>query len=124
MDAIARKVCEAGHAAYVEQTGGGCATIYASREWEPRAVLFSGQVRQVRLPKMTGEHCEHFDIAAGPGWFDPHWLAPGARALGVADDFSIARDTDDGDGEVSVSCIGMSEAEIAARIVTMLRHIP
>lgn len=62
-----------GIAAYVEQTGGGCATIYC------HPMLPSTDARQ-------GDDLWPV-IAAGPGWFDRPWHEDGARGQADTDDF-------------------------------------
>jgi hypothetical protein len=70
LDRIAEHIRERGFRAYVEQTGGGVATIYAGND-------------------------THYLAAAGPGWFSgPNWTKP----LAHTSDFSIGlMDEEDGD---------------------------
>ncbi len=78
MDAIVERVQDAGHFAYVEQTGGGCATIYAGLH---RVRSFEGETLY------DGE--KRYDAAAGPGWFEgPGWT----KGRGSLHDFSVSRD--------------------------------
>lgn len=75
MDRVVWHVEQGGVKAYVEQTGGGCATIYAGDldEW----------------PDQYGD--KRYAVAAGPGWFEgPGWIRP----YGDATDFHIGPDDD------------------------------
>jgi hypothetical protein len=62
----------------VEQTGGGVATLYA------------GNLR-------TENEMEFYDLAVGPGWFEPHWLAPNAQAFIVIGGSFYGQDSQSGD---------------------------
>jgi hypothetical protein len=93
---IVRRVRRAGVHAYLAQTGGGVATIYA------------GPVR------VEGD-AEYYAVAAGPGWFE----GAGWRN-GRADDaeFTVGRDNDGSDTNGPyLTCNGMSEDAIADWIV-------
>jgi hypothetical protein len=118
MDKIVELVCAKGHAAYVEQTGGGTATIYASREWEARPVYVRGD--QANLPTGVRQYPKardeegRYEVAAGPGWFEgPGWSEP----KGAAGDFVIGVD-DNGESEAEV-CNG-DEQMVAGMIVACL----
>lgn len=105
LDALAAAVRDLGFHAYVEQTGGGCATLFAGEEH----------------PDAHGD--KRWDAGAGPGWFDgPGWT--NARAsIGQGGDFCVGPD-DDGDDPESVSWIqpGASLADIAALIAAQVRR--
>lgn len=62
----------------VEQTGGGTATLYA------------GAIR-------IEDDREYYELAVGPGWFEPHWAAPNAQAFIVAGDSFYGQDNETGD---------------------------
>ncbi len=100
MEAIASAVQTAGFHAYVEQTGGGTATIYAGRLHD----------RETDDP--------HYSAVAGPGWFrGPGWTAPRASR----DDFSVGRH-DHGETDptlVSEPGAWKSDAELVAAIVAL-----
>ncbi len=91
-DAIVSYLENAGFLAYVEQTGGGVATIYAAS----------------RSLKDANGH-DHYGFAAGPGSFaGPGWT----NAHGHTDDFYLgANDTGD---SVFVSCVGMADERAVA----------
>lgn len=96
MDAVADLLNVAGVAAYVEQTGGGCATIYAG-------------------PTHTDEHGdERYAVVAGPGWFDgPAWTC--ARA--AVGDFYIGPD-DDGENVDAVTVATTADPASIVRLIT------
>jgi len=100
MDRIADLVSKAGVFAYVEQTGGGCATIYAG-------TLFKDEHDEERYP-----------VAAGPGVFTgPNWTKP----RGLVGDFYIGPD-DDGETTTVIRCTEHdTEETIAALIVSMVK---
>jgi hypothetical protein len=101
---------EQGIPAYVEQTGGGVATIYAGESFErqepryvwrpvtgdegPDAIVSDGKVRI--LDGTTTE--TRYPCIAGPGWFEGAWVDANARAH--TDEFAIGLD-DDGESEYS-----------------------
>ena len=96
LDAIVGRIRRAGVHAFVAQTGGGVATIYAG-------------------PVRAEDGLEYYAVAAGPGRFE----GPGWRN-GRADnaDFTICRDNDGSDPpESEQSCTGMSEEAIAEHII-------
>jgi hypothetical protein len=77
--------------AYVEQTGGGCATIYAGESFERTEPMYSWASGE---REVIGHGTEtRFPALAGPGWFDgPGWTEGRADTA----DFYIGPD-DDGD---------------------------
>lgn len=91
MDRIVEGLRQEGVRAYVEQTGGGCATIYIGET----------------IPDSKGAGWDGYELCAGPGWFDgPGWtLARGARSdfyigpddQGETDPFSVTEDMTDGE---------------------------
>jgi hypothetical protein len=86
--------------AYVEQTGGGCATIYAGD----------------RYPDDTGE--DRYQAAAGPGWFaGPGWT----RGRATTDDFCVGPD-DDGQADPVFASIDWDEARVAAEIDKLIKN--
>lgn len=122
MDRIAKRVADAGFAAYVEQTGGGCATIYASREWEERPVTRMGEpAGTVRMPKthpdpVEGDDYPRHDVVAGPGYFaGENWTQPRASV----GDFSVCRD---GNEDVDQMTDAATEDAAVETIVRLLTH--
>jgi hypothetical protein len=102
LDTIVEQVRRAGVHAYVAQTGGGVATIYA------------GPLR------VEGE-LEYYAVAAGPGWFEgPGW----ENGRGDDADFTIGRDNDGSDTSESYQgCAGMSEEAIAGEIIRRANEV-
>jgi len=85
-------------ASYVEQTGGGCATIYAG----------------ARIPDGDGE--ERFQACAGPGWFEgPGWSNGRANTA----DLSVGPD-DDGQADPVVADPDWDEQRVALEIVKVI----
>lgn len=77
--------------AYVEQTGGGTATIYAG------------------VPYTDSEGNRRFPALCGPGWFDgPGWT----HAHATTHDLYIGPD-DDGESEYHITKPGTTEQDIA-----------
>lgn len=74
--------------AYVEQTGGGCATIYAGEA--------------VQICEVEGEpHYNQYPVLAGPGWFEgPGFTNPRAT---TAEFYIGTYDSDDDDGYVTLA---------------------
>lgn len=125
MQHVVDLVSAAGCAAYVEYTGGGCATIYASREWEDRPVTRMGEPAGViAFPKQyaredanAGHEGPYFDAIAGPGWFDgPNMSKPRA----TTGEFFIGPGFDD-DVYEDVGHFDTDE-QIAAAIVNMVKR--
>jgi hypothetical protein len=83
--------------AYVEQTGGGTATIYAGPT------------------HMEDGYGKRFAAIAGPGWFEgPAWT--GGR--GYMDDFYVGPDTEDQDTYTTLDGVDPALAEVtAARLI-------
>jgi hypothetical protein len=103
LELIAEHVRRAGYVAYVEQTGGGCATIYASKTADARGYPV----------RPDGDHHE---CAVGPGWFDgPGWTRPRASLS----DLVVGLD-DDGETEPYVATAADDEASLAAKIIATL----
>lgn len=106
-----QKVCDLVHLAdipaYVEQTGGGCATIYAGR-------CFA-------RPRIDPDpSTKLWDVAAGPGWFEgPGWTLP----KGDVEDFYVGAD-DMGEGEFYTATATDTEETLAARIVALVAANP
>jgi hypothetical protein len=96
MEKIVSLVKAQGVPAFVQQTGGGVATIYAG------------------ATRAEGED-EYFAVAAGPGWFSgPRW----SEARGDDEDFCVGPDNDgSAPNDAYTTCKGMDEPVIAAEIV-------
>jgi hypothetical protein len=127
LDRVVERVVRAGFAAYVEQTGNGVATLYASREWEEReAQTTCGGVSRtvtLRLPRShpdpaIGEAWPRFDVAAGPGWFEgPNWTAARADAC----EFCVGPDCEAYQGTDAFRCV-TNEDECVEAILALLRE--
>ena len=105
MDRIAALVRERGGEAYVEQTGGGCATIFASLGCDERGFP---------LADANG----HYGAAAGPGWFEGEgWTLP----RGGSSEFLVGPD-DDGDATPYNATAEDTEETLAERICQVLRQ--
>lgn len=90
--------------AYVEQTGGGCATIYAGD----------------RNVDRYGDGDLYHALAIGPGWFEgPNWT----EARADTTDLYIGPH-DQGEGDAVSTHAGMTELEIAWLAVNMLTGAP
>jgi hypothetical protein len=108
MDAVVRILNRSyGIHAYVEQTGGGCATIYAGK-------------LSLNVNFLTDDDAERWDCIAGPGWFQ--W--PGGHAIGEIGDFHVGPD-DDGEDIDAVWTAGKddNEATIAARMADFIQGL-
>jgi hypothetical protein len=127
LDRIVRGVVKAGFAAYVEQTGNGMATLYASREWEEQVAeaTVDGVTRRIvkRIPRtqadaVVGESWPRFDVAAGPGWFeDPNWTEARADTC----EFCVGPDAEAYVGTDAFRRV-TSERECVEAILTLLRE--
>jgi hypothetical protein len=96
MEKIVSLVTAQGVAAFVQQTGGGVATIYA------------GATR-------AEADAEYFAVVAGPGWFSG---PRSSQARGDDEDFRVGPDNDrSAPNDDDTSCRRMDEAAIAAEIV-------
>lgn len=107
MEMIAELVRRAGYVAYVEQTGGGVATIYASKTADAKGWPATHEV--------DGD--PRFEAVAGPGWFEkPGWLEP----RGSLADFYVGID-DQGETEPYAATASDNEASLAQKILETLR---
>lgn len=92
MDAVVDALQKGGIPAYVEQTGGGCATIYAGGQ----------HVHEERYPNGDVDRWNRWNVAAGPGWFEgPDWTQ-GTAALG---EFSVSPN-DEGESD----CVSLPDS--------------
>ena len=97
MNEVTEALHALGHPAYTEQTGGGCATIYAGPRWDE--------------PGWGSRYA----AIAGPGWFANYrWTDP----RGDTDDFYVGAD-DDGVTDAT-SAKDMTVAEIVELIVAAI----
>lgn len=97
LDAVVAILNHRGHFAYVEQTGGGCATIYAGPQFH------------------DDEGYKRYAAVAGPGWFNgPGWTLAAADCR----DFYIGADDDGESPYVSPSSPDITDVAdlIEARI--------
>ena len=95
MDAIVEALHRMSVPAYVEQTGGGCATIYAG----PKG------------PSLVTPGEDDYPVAAGPGHFEgPGW----SNARGYADDFVVGPNDD---GVDDVTMITVTDPEAIAMVI-------
>ena len=105
MDAVVASLRAAGHKAYVQQTGGGCATIYAGENYLDAA----GHPR--------------YQILAGPGRYS--WDST-KDSIADTDDFYLGPDDDGDSGDIDdVRQLGVHppwtiEAMIAVEIARLL----
>lgn len=105
LNGVVAALAEMKIAAYVEQTGGGCATIQAGDPY-------------------TDEHGDiRYPALAGPGWFDgPDWTLPRADIT----DFYVGAD-DDGEGDtvtVTTTDVRHAAAIIAQQVRTTVLARP
>jgi hypothetical protein len=104
LDAIAARLTAGGIPdVIVEMTGGGVATLYAgpTREQEGWG--------------------KRYTLAAGPGWFEPHWSAPNARGFfRIGDGFYFGPDHD-GDAHAEEILVG-DEIAIADAFIQFIRE--
>ena len=97
--------------AYVEQTGGGTATIFA------------GMLRVRGIPSPDDNvrpisGYKRWDACAGPGWFrGPGWT----NGVGDTSDFVVGRD-DDGDGEYVSATDDWTEQRVADEIEKVVKQ--
>lgn len=105
LDAVVRMVRSADVFAYVEQTGGGTATIYAG----------------FRYTDAAGD--ERWAACAGPGWFlpDPDTGHPWAFGRARIDDFYVGPDDEDA---APTPAAVTNEAAAAAAIVQQVLAAP
>lgn len=97
-DSICELLRAQGIPAYVEQTGGGCATIYAGE------------------PDRTDPDWPRFAAVAGPGWFEgPGWT----NGRGDTGEFYVGPD-DDGESEVIVPATSRWDEARAAKAIADL----
>ncbi|MEV6967564.1 hypothetical protein AB0M47_20915 [Hamadaea sp. NPDC051192] len=102
MDLMVQLLKDAGIYAYVEHTGGGCATIYIGNQ----------------TPDPEYPPSPRYELVAGPGWFE----GPDRRAYASPAEFYIGRD-DDGETPAWDSPGNVSEAYITGHIIhTITRH--
>lgn len=111
LDEVVRLLKEEHHtAAYVEQTGGGCATIYAgvlAEREEPRYRWTENGREQVGT-----ELNPRWQAVAGPGWFEgPGWT----NGRATVDEFYVGPD-DDGEADPVVATRDWTERDAAAAI--------
>lgn len=97
LDKIVDLIRATGFEAYVEQTGGGTATIYAGS-------VFTDAEGDPRYP-----------VVAGPGWFEGPTDARGHTA-----DFCVGPDDDHGDFTYALDAGLRDEADVANLIVEHL----
>lgn len=115
MTRIAHRLVMAGFAAYVEQTGGGTATIYASRIWSGDQWP-SGEPRFIPQYDANGT----FELAAGPGWFEPRWPDPDRIAYAYTADFCYGPH-DHGEAEPTY-CTGATEHQVFSALANYLKE--
>lgn len=119
---------------YVEQTGGGCATVYLGNTYTPRASdpLANHEVYAEQLKPGVLLFPEQYPfgdcvpVMAGPGWFNgPGWT----DGRGHRDDFSVGYDCNDPEveddpGESNWEIEGPVEMHIAEVMVQRYREHP
>ncbi len=118
-EAIAKALEAKGIPAYVEQTGGGCATIMVGkltpREEPNYTWKFLNEAGNG--PGIDGTKMEdRYDLLVGPGWFDgPGWT----EGRGDTDDLYIGPDNDTGNDYTE--CKGLTQAQVLAEIEKQYR---
>lgn len=111
MDRIVEIIKAEGFYAYVEQTGGGCATIYSS---DRSSEQYPGAPAPYLINPLDGEG--RYPVIAGPGWFEgPGWT----NARGALGDFYVGPD-DDGERTPWEAGEGETEETIAERMIFLL----
>ena len=104
LDTIAAHLTKAGIPnVNVEMTGGGVATLYAGPTHDEEGWGI------------------RYTLAAGPGWFEPHWSAANARGFARIGDGLCFGPDDDGSGESEEILVG-SELDIANAFVEFIRE--
>jgi hypothetical protein len=112
-DEVVRLIEGEGFAAFVQQTGGGVATVYASRK---------DATGTLRTHEVGPYHDEHYEVAVGPGWFDG---AGWTNGRGDTSDLYVGIDGDESPSESPWSATvpaSATEQEVAARAVALLRR--
>lgn len=100
MNEVARLVEEMGYPAFVQQTGGGTATIYAGD----------------RIPDPDFD--EIYEAAAGPGWFtDATW----SQGYGLKTDFYVGPDGETDDYWTAPE--DCTEQDVAHQIVLVIERV-
>lgn len=108
MDRICELLAAKGIPAYVEQTGGGCATIYAG-EKTPQTFTISYGAKETYTE-------DRYEACAGPGWFaGPGWT----NGRADTSDFYVGLD-DDGQGELIIPAHNRWDEEHAATAISDL----
>jgi hypothetical protein len=115
LDVIVELVRANSFVAFVQQTGGGTATIYASRTADEHG-----------YPARPSTDAEA-EVAAGPGWFEPRWGSGGPgtayHAFGDVKDFNIGPGGGEGMDGVTTATLADDESTLAAEIITRLREL-
>lgn len=127
MYAIVERVRAAGFYAYVEYTGGGVATIYASSDENPNRPGLPGMQHTYACGEADHYHDPGAQAVAGPGWFvgehystrNPEGLPDGAYAS--LRDFYVGPD-DQGDTEPYAATLADTVDTLARRIVDTIRR--
>lgn len=116
LDEVVRLLKDKGVVAYVEQTGGGTATIYAGEQFQQREETWRW-VDGVRVSNGS-ETVPRYPVIAGPGWFEgPGWTHPQADA----GDFAIGPD-DDGESDPVFTTATWTEADVAEEIFRQFKE--
>jgi hypothetical protein len=133
LDEVCRLLKEEGIPAYVEQTGGGCATIYAGllREVEvptvawypasgaegPDVEVVDGKIRVEMLGADGPAVEQRWEACAGPGYFaGPGWT----NGRGWVNDFYVGLD-DDGESKAIAADDTWTEQTAATEIAKVVR---
>lgn len=129
MDEVVNLIHEAGIPAYVEQTGGGCATIYAGTRYVSREPFTRWTPNGVPAEIVIDETVR-WSAGAGPGWFEgPGWT----NGRGVTEDFCVGIDddgeatcyfTNDSDDERTIANRLVNIAHVATVILAMAGYVP
>lgn len=114
LDKVVALLKDKGVTAYVAQTGGGTATIYAGEMFyrEEERVRWNGDVKEV----VGTDRIERFPALAGPGWFDgPGWT----NGRADTSDFCVGPD-DDGVSDPLFATDEWDEARVADELVKLV----
>jgi len=119
MHAVCERIRAAGYYAYVEYTGGGCATIYASLDENPERPGMPSMSHFYTCAAHDHAHDPGAQAVAGPGWFEGTPERPFEHAYGDLADFYVGPD-DQGDERPYAATARDTEASIAARLITTM----
>lgn len=120
LDKVVALLKDKGVTAYVEQTGGGTATIYAGEKFyrEEERIRWRGRRgSRTRTKEVIGtDLIERYPALAGPGWFDgPNWT----NGRADTSDFCVGPD-DDGVSDPLYATDEWDEARVADELLKLV----